>query len=84
MKVLWFAVAVSSGIGAVVFLALLAASESAIHGASTAGIGIAIAVIPYCFVRAISELKAVPTERRTRSWTVPREYPMPPVDEPPP
>ena len=58
MKFLWILVAICSIIGALVFFILLAGAESSIHEATAAGIGIAIAAIPYCLVRAIAEYKA--------------------------
>ena len=58
MRVLWIVVAIFAAIGALVFVAYLSAAETVMQEASAAGIGIAIAAIPYCFVRAISEFRA--------------------------
>ncbi|HHR6093566.1 TPA: hypothetical protein ACS781_000659 [Providencia alcalifaciens] len=58
MKALWIIVAICSVIGVVDgFLPAITLASSAPQQAAGAAIGIAWAVIPYCFVKAISMLR---------------------------
>lgn len=55
-KIMWLVSAVFTVIGALTFIGLSTSANSALQEAVAAGIGLALAVIPYCFARAISEL----------------------------
>lgn len=55
-KVGWIATLIGSAVGAITFIVGVSNAESAPQEASAAAIGIALAAIPYCFARAVSEL----------------------------
>ncbi len=57
MKILWVLTAICSVVAILVTIILLSEAESAPQEA--VGVAIGIAVIPYCFSRAISEFHAV-------------------------
>ena len=56
VKILWVLSALFAVFGAISFIILSAGANGAPQEAVAAGVGIALAVIPYCFARAISEL----------------------------
>ena len=57
MGVLWILVAISSAIGGLLGFIGFMASQGAPQQAACAAGAVAAAVIPYCFVRAIQEIK---------------------------
>ena len=57
LKVLWIAVMVAAGIAALVLIIGVASAGGAPQEAAAAAIAAAIAVIPYIFVRAVSEFR---------------------------
>lgn len=56
MKAAWILVIIGSVLGTLTLLLTFAASESAPQEAAGAGLAIAMAAIPYCFARALSEM----------------------------
>lgn len=57
MPFLWFMTAAGAVIGAFFTFSALAEAHSAVQQAAGAALGLACAVIPYCFARAVSEMK---------------------------
>lgn len=57
-KFFWGVTMLMSAIGAIVAFTGMAAANGAPQEAAAAAMGLAIAVIPYCFSRAITEMTA--------------------------
>ena len=57
-KFLWIVTAIGSLLGALVVVGGVAAAKGAPQEAAAAAIGLALAVIPYCLARAVSEYGA--------------------------
>ena len=56
MKAAWIFVIIGSSLGALILLLTFFGGESAPQEAAGAGLAIAMAAIPYCFARALSEI----------------------------
>ncbi|MDR2196266.1 MAG: hypothetical protein LBE50_06775 [Gallionellaceae bacterium] len=56
-KILWIITVVGSVLGGLMALIGIFASKSAPQEAAAAAMGLALAVIPYCLARAVSEMK---------------------------
>ena len=57
IKLLWILTIVGSILGAFAAIIGITAATGAPQEASAAAIGVALAVIPYCLARAVSEMK---------------------------
>jgi hypothetical protein len=57
MKVLWVVVAIASVLGGLTLFLTVGDANGAPQEAAGAAIAVALAVIPYCFARALSELR---------------------------
>ena len=55
-SVLWWATAVGAGLGALTLVIGVASADGAPQEASAAAISVGLAVIPYCFARAVSKI----------------------------
>ena len=54
--VLWWITAVGAGLGALALIIGVAAADGAPQEAAAAAIAVGLAVIPYCFARAVSKI----------------------------
>lgn len=57
-KIFWGVTMLMSAVGAIVAFTGMAAANGAPQEAAAAAMGLAIAVIPYCFSRAFTEMTA--------------------------